>query len=237
MSAYFKLKQTFKSSPFLKPIYQPLLKVDDVICSMFGHDPDFVVSGTGRSGTVYISWLLNELGIPTRHEYFFGPHGYSKRIGVKGEVSWMAAPFLGNFRGSILHQTRHPVKTINSFVSVKAVDPSRMHNKYIRFISQHFEMGEDLLEHAMRFYIDWNYQISQHATYHFQIEQVERCIPEIFAQLGVSCPKNYRHVIKRSKTLNSKSKPQVTYYDLPKGQLLDELIYVSERYGYKIDEA
>lgn len=200
MALYFDLKQSLKTVPYIERMYRPLLSVDTMICDLFGSAPEFVIAGTGRSGTVYISWLLDALGIPTRHEYFYGAEGYHKRIGIKGEVSWLAAPFLGEFKGKILHQTRHPIKTINSFVSVLAVDKSRMHNKYIRFIDQHFDMGDDLLDNAMRFYIEWNAQIAKHAGYHFQIEKMEQALPEIFAYLGYECPPNYKDVIVGGKT-------------------------------------
>lgn len=236
MALYFNLKQSVKSIPFIDSVYEPLLSLDTKICDLFGAAPEFVISGTGRSGTVYISWLLDTLGIPTRHEYFYGPKGYHKRIGVKGEVSWLAAPFLEGYSGKILHQTRHPIKTINSFVSVKAVDKTRMHNKYIRFIDEHFDMGDDLLENAMRFYVQWNEEISKHAGYHFRIEDLEDVVPEIFAYLGYSCPDNYKDVIASSKKLNSKSKPQITFEDLPKGSHLDALYEAAKKYGYQLDE-
>ncbi|MGB0719149.1 MAG: hypothetical protein ACPGRX_01665, partial [Bdellovibrionales bacterium] len=203
---------------------------------VFGKAPEFIIAGTGRSGTVYISWLLNELGIATRHEYFYGPDGYHKRIGVKGEVSWLAVPFLDTFDGKILHQTRHPIKTINSFVSVRAADKARMHNKYIRFIDRYFDLSDDPLDNAIRFYIEWNTRIKKYATYHFKIEGLEKAVPEICDVLGYGCPKNYKDILARSQKLNSKSTPQITYADLPKGPLLDALAEVAESYGYTLDE-
>ena len=236
MSTYAELKNSIKDWPVLQPIRPPLMAVDSLICNMFGRDPDFVIAGTGRSGTVYLAWLINELGIPTRHEYFFGPDGYHKRIGVRGEVSWMVVPYLQDFKGTILHQTRHPVKTINSFVSMRGFDPTRMHNKYIRFIDQHFHMTDNLIEDSMRFYIEWNKKAEERAVHTFQIEKIAEELPRVFREIGEECPSHYREVIEKSQKLNSKSKPIVTYEDLPKGKLLDELAAVSEAYGYKIDE-
>lgn len=106
----------------------------------------YVVTGTGRSGTVYLARLLTAAGLPCGHESFFTPWGldmararlaghapvYSSAISVEAGGDWvpkpdelvadssyMAAPYLYSdlLEGAcIIHAVRHPIAVINSFV-------------------------------------------------------------------------------------------------------------------------
>ncbi len=106
----------------------------------------YVVTGTGRSGTVYLANLLTKCGLPCGHESIFTPWGLDEALArlegrsavevsaisrescgdwfngvqdIVAESSYMAAPFLdhGVLRDAhIIHAVRHPMDVINSFV-------------------------------------------------------------------------------------------------------------------------
>ncbi len=106
----------------------------------------YLVTGTGRSGTVYLANVLTAAGIPCGHESIFTPGGIKEaRARLKGtspiEVSWisrescgnwmpcpadlvaessyLAAPYLRDrlLQGTrIIHAVRNPMQVINSFV-------------------------------------------------------------------------------------------------------------------------
>jgi hypothetical protein len=105
----------------------------------------YVVTGTGRSGTVYLANLLTSCGLPCGHESVFTPWGIDEaRVRLDGRVpiqasaislaacgdwfdgrdvvadsSYMAAPFLDHpilSAACVLHIVRHPMDVINSFV-------------------------------------------------------------------------------------------------------------------------
>ena len=107
----------------------------------------YLVTGTGRCGTVYLSRLLTSLGTPCGHESIFGVYGLmfalrrlavldpcynslsSSRDGEQGriidlpdaEASYMAAPYLasGLFHNcdKVIHLVRNPLEVVNSFVN------------------------------------------------------------------------------------------------------------------------
>ncbi len=100
----------------------------------------YIVTGTGRCGTVYMAKLLSSIGIPCTHEGIFQQDGLvaaQKRMQeplevskiakmtrewltdeeVVAESSYMAAPFLDQLDATIIHVVRHPMKVINSFVA------------------------------------------------------------------------------------------------------------------------
>ncbi|HEY7158931.1 MAG TPA: hypothetical protein VH575_33610 [Gemmataceae bacterium] len=106
----------------------------------------YIVTGTGRCGTVYLANLLTACGLPCGHESVFTPWGFEEALArldgrsaiqvsaislascgdwfrEAGEViadsSYMAAPFLDHpilQDTRVIHVVRHPMDVINSFV-------------------------------------------------------------------------------------------------------------------------
>ena len=106
----------------------------------------YIVTGTGRSGTVYLANLLTKCGLPCGHESVFTPWGLDEALArldgrspiqvsaislascgdwfadasnLVADSSYMAAPFLGHAvlqDVQVLHIVRHPMDVINSFV-------------------------------------------------------------------------------------------------------------------------
>jgi hypothetical protein len=87
---------------------------------------DYIITGTGRCGTMSIAKSLTSINIKCGHEVIFTYDGLKKAIDnaaihrdLKAESSYMAAPFLdcellSNCK--IIHLVREPMKVINSFV-------------------------------------------------------------------------------------------------------------------------
>jgi hypothetical protein len=105
-------------------------------------DLKYLVTGCGRSGTVYMAKLLTSLGVPCGHETIFDFDGIERALEriagsiplklsetslrakedwvdvntIVADASYMAAPYLDFFPdATIIHVVRHPVKVINSF--------------------------------------------------------------------------------------------------------------------------
>lgn len=81
----------------------------------------FGVTGTGRSGTMYVAWLLTELGIPTGHEYVLrdasdlqDPQAWGGSVGA----SWYGLPTkapMWDSRWPVALATRHPCRIAASW--------------------------------------------------------------------------------------------------------------------------
>lgn len=108
-------------------------------------DLDYLVTGTGRCGTVNLAMTLTSVGVPCSHERFFNGNSLEEAVAllrthggrnshcsasnaglptdgrdVKACASYMAAPFLADpfFAGkTIVHVVRHPVKVVLSFLN------------------------------------------------------------------------------------------------------------------------
>lgn len=96
----------------------------------------YVITGTGRCGTLFLSRLLTSLDIPCTHEGIFTPEGYRKAVAILksnkirnslcsggkclinpvADASYMAAPFIDQLDSTIIHAVRDPILVINSFL-------------------------------------------------------------------------------------------------------------------------
>ena len=104
----------------------------------------YLLTGTGRCGTVYYAQLLNRVGISCGHESIFTKKGIGEAVArlkshspiaqseislkhcelpskIDADSSYMSAPYLDHDilkKTKIIHLVRHPYKVINSFVKM-----------------------------------------------------------------------------------------------------------------------
>lgn len=86
----------------------------------------YIITGTGRCGTMFMSRFLTDMGIPCGHEVIFTNEGLTAAKanlvtyeGLNADSSYMAAPYLQHEilkNASVIHLVREPMKVINSFV-------------------------------------------------------------------------------------------------------------------------
>jgi len=93
-------------------------------------EPKFVIVGTGRSGSTYISQLLTRSGIPCGGESWWSPSGRHREVGpwsdekIVGDSSCCAlAQGLDGYEGIVFHQIRHPLDVILSYIRAPVQDP------------------------------------------------------------------------------------------------------------------
>lgn len=103
----------------------------------------FIITGTGRCGTLYMANLFTSMGFPCSHEAVFTPNGidwakevlggerpresskisegkrcvpFGKNKKFVAESSHMAAPFLKQIDSRVIHVVRHPKEVVASFI-------------------------------------------------------------------------------------------------------------------------
>ena len=161
---------------------------------------EFVVTGTGRSGTGYTARLFSAAGLPCGHEELFtdkpalgevgaartgllprikAPAGRAKeslrrrRSPLIGDASWMAAPRLSTFPGVSYLQLRHPLLVVRSFVGTKFFSQPELHHAQWRFARSFFEpVGDDIVD-AMRWWVFWNEIAAGHASMTYAVEGLD----------------------------------------------------------------
>ena len=78
----------------------------------------YCIASCPRSATRYIATILNDMGLNCGHEQYFTPQEniLNSIIPYFGDSSWLSIPFLDRLpkEAVLFHQTRDPLKTINS---------------------------------------------------------------------------------------------------------------------------
>jgi hypothetical protein len=137
-----------------------------------------LVTGCGRSGTKYTSFVLRRLGLDVPHE----------RLGRHGVSAWDAAgPARGRPYGPtepvrfehVFHQVRHPLDVIpsvttfgpESWAYICATTPCRP--------------DEPVLVRAARYWVAWNDRVETIATWRYRVEELPSVFAELCRLLGV----------------------------------------------------
>ena len=116
-----------------------------------------IVTGTGRSGTGFMSKVLTMAGHDCGHERIFTPNGvYPKPSEEASDSSWMSMPYLDEYReAQILMPYRPPNEVIGSLIGIQFFE---LPSPYLDFAYREFpEMRQDMapIEAANAFYQNW----------------------------------------------------------------------------------
>ncbi len=161
------------------PLARPASRATSVAPSGTASIRRVLITGCGRSGTKYTSFLLRRLGLDVPHE----------RVGRDGIASWYLAvdaarvPF-GAARGRLefeqaFQQVRHPLRVIASAATFKEAT--------WRFICEHVPVGMDepLLLRSARYWHYWNLEAGKIADWRYRIEDLEGAFAQLCSRLEV----------------------------------------------------
>lgn len=189
-----------------------------------------LITGCPKSATVYISTLLQNLGLDVRHE----------SMGMQGSADWMLAPgkeskpWVGpsfNEFTLILHQVRHPLDTISSC--------QKLSRRALQYIHSYLPVETNSLEETcMAIWYYWNKMAEEISSWTYKIEQ----LPEIS---NIFCKKiGYPDLMEKKYELDSvpkninSAKPYtlLTWEKCDKINLVlsDKIKQLAKRYGYWI---
>jgi len=201
----------------------------------------FLVTGTIRSGTAYTAQVLSRAGIACGHGWAYPPDGVRRypHVEILGDAAPLAAPFVADFPGLVLHQVRHPLKVIGSLVGSTPMGNTLAHGPEGEFLRRPFVRQGDPLVDAMRYYVEWNFQCERHNGYlRYRIEDFgaglilriadligQMVDPDAVLQALAAVPTDFntRYGARR-----------LGWGDLPEGPSRDALARLAERYGYPV---
>lgn len=216
-----------------------------------------LITGCGRSGTLFTTQLLQALGYDARHE----------RSGGQGTVCWYCCQLLtkninriagvtrcgchypgitidhrgeaicstpGNTMSTIydlvMHQTRSPLEVIASIQTLTEGSINYIRNKIIRSDTQ------DLVLLAARYWIDWNRAAERMSDYSYRVEDMDYVLPDICEQIGIEYnPDNCKKQLARN-GVNKRRHVSIDIDVIRKRdkQLHDELRETADHLGYQI---
>lgn len=209
-------------------------------------EPEFVVVGTGRSGTGYISQLLTAAGIRTGHEQWWNPFD-RHAAGLIGDASWLAVPHLEDYSGHVFHQTRDPLHTLRSLLNgdlfvAEGQERPAFAEPYWRYKAEHLEAeltGEPMID-AMRYVLEWNERAEKHSEERWRLESIDAdTLVKVAKALGR--PMGYQQaraaLAQVPTTVNThRRRDGLEWADLPDCPERAELAEQARRYGYNVQE-
>lgn len=139
-----------------------------------------LITGCGRSGTRYVSYLLDLLGLDVGHE----------KMGRDGTASWYMvvpshSPPFGPasteymFR-TVLHQVRHPLAVIPSTLSFK--------ERSWDYICENLGLDrhQEPLRLGLSYWYHWNLKAGRLAGWRYKVEDMAEIFPEFCSHVGVT---------------------------------------------------
>ena len=227
--------------------HMKLVEVDRKFFEDWRRSHRFVVTGTGRSGTGFVSKVLSTAGVPCHHEKVFTPAGedWGWR---RGDSSWLAVPFLDGFDGFVLHVLRDPLAVVNSMVGILFFedelpdDVALLIGPYQAFAREHapevFELG-DPVERAVAWWVVWNERVAPFADAWVRVEDLvgSDLVALARAAGGFHSDVDLQAALERVPgDVNSRRSAGLGWGDLPEGEWLNRMRVLAVEYGYKISD-
>lgn len=185
----------------------------------------FLITGCGRSGTLYMAKALRLAGFAVGHEEL-GPAG---AVSSQWAVDTEHYPYYHQ-QGPrpvfdiVLHQVREPLATIGSLTTSLP--------QSWRFVGEFVPVTGDVVLDAAAYWYHWNLLAESQAVFTYRIEALERAWPRIMAVLGGDAP--YEVVRGLPKNVNARDHVAVQWKGL--GAYRDKIEGLSRRYGYRWGE-
>ena len=194
--------------------------------------PKLCIISVGRSGSGYISAVLNAAGVRCGHESWWNPTD-EYQPGLDADSSWCALPDVlhGAFDGPIVMQVRHPLLTIASLTQ------SPDHGPYIPVRERLMgRLPEDPLRAATLTWLNWTEIGEGVATESWRVEDMNAALVERLARLAgrpVTIADAAAAVASTStKTNDHATTLRLTWDDLP-ADLVGDVRGVAAGWGYQ----
>lgn len=160
-----------------------------------------LITGCGRSGTLYTANLWQALGLDIRHERPIPPNGV---MGADGVASWFMAaddpqppsgPSVLNYQFDVvIHQVRHPLQVIASMAQFILRHGKHAPGYIERHIPEtkldpgerkYLDVKRQLILKASRYWYHWNLLAEAKANRIVKIEDLDLELPNLCDLVGV----------------------------------------------------
>ncbi len=160
-----------------------------------------LITGCGRSGTLYTAKLWQSLGLDIRHERPVPPNGI---MGADGMASWFMAadhpnppsgPSILDYTFDVvIHQVRHPLKVIASMAQFILQHGKRAPGYIERHVpdtklspeeQNRLDFKQQLILKASRYWYHWNLMAEAKAGKIVRVEDLIEELPDLCHLVGV----------------------------------------------------
>lgn len=187
----------------------------------------FLITGSGRSGSKYISTALRQCGLDVGHE----------RLGHDGIVSSYYCFDASSYPGHhpvprphfdlILHQVRHPLRSIASITTGHSW----------RWTCQFLPVtpSAPLLRRACHNWLVFNEHAERQAVLTYRIESLAEAWPDLQRLLDIEA--DYSVIADLPTNINTRRHRQVSWTDVKRAapRIYDQIRAAAVRYGYEVE--
>ncbi|MCA1594082.1 MAG: hypothetical protein LC754_15810 [Acidobacteria bacterium] len=140
--------------------------------------------------------------------------------------------------GIIFHQRRAPLNVLRSWLNngLFATPDIELHAPVIEFIDRYFQREDDSLATVVRWIVEWNERCEPYAHLSWNVESLDAETLARATQL-IGHPRSVAEcaavLSQVARDINHNgATPQITWDNLTDGQHKEQLVRLSERYGY-----
>lgn len=213
----------------------------------------YLITGTGRCGTKFVSQLLTSAGVTCGHESIFSID-IKDQPTLLADSSWLAAPSILSLNKDckIIHLVRDPIKVISSLMKIRffalptaMVGDSRWFQQYeyTKFVYKQFPgitTQHKELDKCVSFYICWNFLIEEmlktrrYATIRYKIEDVDEDPKKFLTDIGVDPGDKELFNNKKADVVGHHEFKycEYTLADIKNNTLKKSLLSLAKEYGY-----
>jgi len=187
-----------------------------------------LVIGCGRSGTAYMSKLMQSYGLRIGHE----------KVLKDGVSSWIYTIERDEFAKKenydlVIHQIRNPLNVISSWVR-NNIDRDWAWNMITEHVPE-IDRNESLLQRSAKYWYYWNLKAEEKADWSYRIEDIDKILPMLIdyfnlRQISKPPPKNYNR--------RRKIKKRISWEDLRmvlNNEDFENIQSLAAKYGYPIE--
>lgn len=190
---------------------------------------ELLIIGCARSGTAYISNILQQCGLRIGHEKTQkdGVSSWIMCVNTK-HVPWAVDSRRRLQFTHIFHQVRHPLKVISSVQT-----EGRPSWKYIIKHVPEIKWEDPPLVKGAKYWYYWNLKAETQAEWTYRVEELDTVWDEFCSRLGKKLDRSQLEQVAHN--VNARSHQEVSWEDLQ--QQLDPDLYqkirgLAQKYGY-----
>ncbi len=190
--------------------------------------PKLCITGCGRSGTKYITKVLNLLGVEVKHEKMGSDGIVSGTMACKPKIGFQGPAWPNEGFDTILHQVRNPLSVISSNITAR--------RKGLMWLEQYIPIKDDMppLERSAKYWYYWNLIAEELTDKRYRIEDLPQIFDEFCKWTGAK--NNIKVLNEIPRNINKRKHAAYTWGDI-RYAVGDEDLYnamrkMEARYGY-----
>lgn len=131
-----------------------------------------IVTGCGRSGTGYAAALLTNAGVECGHEDVFTGRLDTRPVLTEGaDSSWFALPYLAAQDAYVVHQVRHPLQVVASWLANRSLESRFVRRFLSRWCPQALAESTPA-RGVLRYWVDWNQRAASKCAQQWVVDQI-----------------------------------------------------------------